>query len=396
MAFAPLEAGDPERIGRYRIVGLLGRGGMGRVYLGLSSSGRAVAVKVVRVEFADDPRFRRRFVREVEAARRVTGLFTTAVVDADPEGMPAWLATAYVPGRSLEAAVAAHGAWPGRAAMALGAELAEALDAIHRADLVHRDLKPSNVLLAADGPRVIDFGISLAAESTMLTESGAVIGTPGFIAPEQLVHGRASAASDVFALGAVLAYTATGRNPFGTGHAHALNDRVVHLEPDLGGLPPEAADVAVRCLAKEPGLRPTVAELIAELGRLSEVEGVDGFFTEVAWLPEPVAAEIARARAEPLPTPIAPAATVATTYFPPPTAVDLPRSGTASGGGYRGGARRRILAGLAVLVVLVCVVTAALVFGRSSGDDRGAAGHPSGDGRTGAPGFSLRLSGGVC
>ncbi|WP_240450491.1 serine/threonine-protein kinase [Streptomyces sp. 11-1-2] len=181
--FAPLEAGDPERVGRYRIVARLGRGGMGRVYLGRSPGGRAVAVKVVRPELAEDPDFRRRFDREVKAARRVTGFFTAAVVDAEPEAMPPWLATEYVPGMSLDAAVDAHGAWPEPSALALGAALAEALEAVHGADVVHRDLKPSNVLLAANGPRLIDFGISLAAEATKLTETGATIGTPGFMSP---------------------------------------------------------------------------------------------------------------------------------------------------------------------------------------------------------------------
>ncbi|MDW6063609.1 serine/threonine-protein kinase [Streptomyces sp. FXJ1.4098] len=182
-AIAPLEAGDPERVGRYRIVGRLGRGGMGQVYLGRSPGGRAVAVKVVRAELADDPDFRRRFVREVAAARQVTGFFTAAVVDADPEGMPPWLATEYVPGMSLDAAVAAHGAWQESSVLALGAALAEALEAVHGADVVHRDLKPSNVLLAADGPRLIDFGISLASEATKLTLTGAMVGTPGFMSP---------------------------------------------------------------------------------------------------------------------------------------------------------------------------------------------------------------------
>ncbi|WSK90583.1 serine/threonine-protein kinase [Streptomyces sp. NBC_01278] len=351
--------GDPGQVGRYRIVGRLGRGGMGQVYLGLSSSGRAVAVKVVRASLADDPGFRRRFVREVEAARRVTGFFTAAVVDAEPEGTPAWLATTYVPGMSLEAAVAAYGAWPTRSVLALGAALAEALDAVHSTDLVHRDLKPSNVLLAADGPRVIDFGISLAAETTKLTESGVVIGTPGFISPEQLVHDTVSAASDVFALGAVLAYTATGSTPFGSGHAHALNYRVAHLEPDLSGLPPELADVVARCLAKDPARRPTVPHLVDELGRVSEVAGADGFFTEADWLPEPVAAEINRVQAEPLPP------------LPPLSEAEPPPSGSGAGDGNRRPARRRILTGLAGTAVLALIVTTALLSGRLSGDGEG-------------------------
>ncbi|WP_405677318.1 serine/threonine-protein kinase [Streptomyces sp. NBC_00868] len=350
-AFAPLQAGDPRQVGRYRIVGRLGRGGMGVVYLGLSSSGRAVAVKVVRAVLADDPGFRQRFVREVEAARKVTGVFTAAVVDAEPEGRPAWLATTYVPGVSLESAVSGYGAWPARSVMALGAALAEALDAVHGADLVHRDLKPSNVLLAADGPRVIDFGISLAAEATKLTESGVVIGTPGFISPEQLVHDTASAASDVFALGAILVYTATGSTPFGSGHGHALNYRVAHLDPDLTGLPPELSDVVERCLDKDPARRPTVPHLVEELARVSEAEGADGLFTEADWLPGPVAAEIIRVRDEPLPP------------LPPPSDSD-----SDSGGGSRA-TRRRILTGLAGAGLVTLVAMTALLSGGPPGDD---------------------------
>ncbi|XIE80968.1 serine/threonine-protein kinase [Streptomyces sp. SBR177] len=200
-------------MGRYRILARLGAGGMGRVYLGRSTSGRMVAVKVVRAELSEDPDFLRRFAREVEAARRVTGFFTAAVVDADPEGSPAWLATAYVPGLALDAAVQAHGAWPRRSLHHLGAGLVEALEAIHGTGLIHRDLKPSNVLLATDGPRVIDFGISLATESSVLTQTGMVIGTPGYMSPEQVTGHRIGPASDVFSLGAVLAFAGTGKSP---------------------------------------------------------------------------------------------------------------------------------------------------------------------------------------
>ncbi|MEV4445347.1 serine/threonine-protein kinase [Streptomyces mirabilis] len=232
-AFEMLEAGDPRQVGRYRIVARLGEGGMGRVYLGRSPGGRAVAVKVVRPELADDGDFRRRFAREVAAARRVNGVFTAGVVDADPDGSPAWLATAYVPGVPLGDAVAAHGPWPEGPVLALGAGLAEALEAIHAAEVVHRDLKPSNILLAPDGPRVIDFGISVTGEASALTRTGVVVGTPGFMSPEQLTGKPVGPASDVFSLGAVLAFTATGAGPFGTGSAHALSFRVVYEEPDL-------------------------------------------------------------------------------------------------------------------------------------------------------------------
>lgn len=278
-------------MGRYRIVARLGAGGMGRVYLGRSASGRAVAVKVVRAELAEDARFRRRFAREVEAARRVTGFFTAAVVDAEPEGSPPWLATAYVPGVSLDEAVRAHGAWPLRSVLALGAGLAEALEAIHAARLIHRDLKPSNVLLAADGPRVIDFGISFAADASALTQTGMVIGTPGFMSPEQVTGKAVGPASDVFALGAVLTFAATGASPFGTGSAHAVNFRAVYEEPNLSGLSHGLA-VLSRCLAKDSARRPTVTALLAEFSlALGDSDGrgaATHALTDTEWLPSEI------------------------------------------------------------------------------------------------------------
>ncbi|MFH9735929.1 PQQ-binding-like beta-propeller repeat protein [Streptomyces sp. NPDC017260] len=292
--FAPLEETDPRRVGRFRIVARLGAGGMGRVYLGRSPGGRSVAVKVVRAELAEEAGFRRRFAREVETARRVTGFFTAAVVDADPQGSPAWLATEYVPGMPLGEAVGQHGPWPERNVLALGAGLAEALEAVHDAGVVHRDLKPSNVLLAADGPRVIDFGISVLAEvsahASVLTQTGAVIGTPGFMSPEQLVGGEVGPPSDVFSLGAVLAFTATGSGPFGAGAAQALNYRIVHEQPDLSGLSPVLADVVGRCLAKNPARRPSVAALVRDLGRSLSDEGQEASrpLSQGGWLPEPV------------------------------------------------------------------------------------------------------------
>ncbi|GAA0566065.1 protein kinase domain-containing protein [Actinomadura livida] len=354
---APVRTGDPERLGRYRIVGRLGGGGMGTVFLALSPGGRAVAVKVVRAELAEDPGFRRRFVREVDAARQVSGFFTAAVVDADPEGTPPWLATEYVPGVSLEAAVAAHGAWPEAAVLALGAALAEALESVHAAGVVHRDLKPSNVLLAADGPRVIDFGIARAAEATELTETGMVVGTPGFIAPEQLLADEVTAAGDVFALGAVLVFAATGTGPFGAGHAHALNYRVAHEEPELTGVPPALADVAARCLARDPARRPAVPDLVGELSRLAGTGQAAGFFTEAGWLPGPVAADVLRVRSAPLP-PGAPGPSVS-------------QGAPVAGGGTRapGPARRRILAAVAAAAAVALTTAAVVLALRSFGDD---------------------------
>ncbi|MEU1277634.1 ABC transporter substrate-binding protein [Streptomyces sp. NPDC005805] len=291
-------------MGRYRILARLGAGGMGRVYLGRSTSGRMVAVKVVRAELAEDPEFQRRFAREVEAARRVTGFFTAAVVDADPTGSPAWLATAYVPGLPLETAVRAHGAWPLRSLLVLGAGLTEALEAVHGAGLVHRDLKPSNVLLADDGPRVIDFGISILAEASALTQTGTVIGTPGFMSPEQVTGQQVGPASDVFSLGAVLAFAATGTTAFGTGSAHSVNFRAVYEEPDLRGLP-AGTEFVRRCLEKDPARRPTVPELLSLFGQLlGEADGhslADGQGWTTGWLPEAVAAALGSQAAAPLP-----------------------------------------------------------------------------------------------
>jgi serine/threonine protein kinase len=197
-----LQDGDPRQIGPYSLLRRLGGGGMGRVYLGRSAGGRLVAVKVIRTELSDDPSFRARFTREVAAARRVNGLYTALVVDADPDGPVPWLATAYVPGPSLSEAVAAHGPLSEATLLPLAAALAEGLAAIHAAGVVHRDLKPSNVLLAADGPRVIDFGISRAVEASALTGTNLLIGSPGFMSPEQAVGHDVGPPSDVFSLGA--------------------------------------------------------------------------------------------------------------------------------------------------------------------------------------------------
>ena len=206
-----LQPGDPQTIGPYRLVGRLGSGGMGRVYLGVSAGGRPVAVKVVRAELAEDPDFRTRFGREIAAARRVSGVFTAMVVDSDVDGPAAWLATSYVPGPSLSEAVDEHGPLPAGSLLTLAAGLAESLSAIHAAGVVHRDLKPSNVLLAEDGPRVIDFGISRAVESTALTQAGLVTGSPGYMSPEQARGYEIGPPRDIFSLGTVLAFAATGR-----------------------------------------------------------------------------------------------------------------------------------------------------------------------------------------
>jgi sugar lactone lactonase YvrE len=261
-----LRPGDPERIGEYRVIDVLGNGGMGRVYLCLSPGGRRVAVKVIRGDLAADPEFLARFRAEVKTAGQVNGAYTASLLGSNLDGPQLWLATTYA-GPSLAQVVMRHGPLPPRTVLALAAGLAEGLAAIHAAGVVHRDLKPSNVLLAEDGPRVIDFGISRAlAGSSVVTETGTVFGSPGYMSPEQAEGLRVDARSDVFSLGAVLTYAAAGHGPFGTGEAAALLYRVVHHPPDLHDVPDGIRGLAGRCLAKAPADRPTLTELLAELG----------------------------------------------------------------------------------------------------------------------------------
>jgi serine/threonine protein kinase len=274
-----LQPGDPQVIGPYRIRGQLGVGGMGRVFLGVSEGGRPVAVKVVRADLAADPEFRHRFRREIAVARKVSSQFTAPVIDADVDGPAPWLATAFVAGPSLADAVSQDGPLPVRAVLELAAGLAEGLRAIHAAGIVHRDLKPSNVLLAPDGPRVIDFGISRAIESSALTHTGMVVGSPGFMSPEQAEGGEVGPPTDIFSLGAVLAYAATGEGPFGAGSTPALVYRVVHSPASLDRVPAGVRPLIDRCLAKDPGERPTARELLAETAAVEPVAG---------WLPEPM------------------------------------------------------------------------------------------------------------
>ena len=268
-----LKPGDPQLIGPYRLVGQLGGGGMGRVFLGLSAGGRPVAVKVIRPELAADQEFRVRFSREVAAARRVSGLFTALVVDADVDGPVPWLATAYVAGPSLSEAVARYGPMPVLSALALAAGLAEGLSAIHAAGVVHCDLKPSNVLLCQDGPRVIDFGISRAAEAASVAGAGLVVGSPGFMSPEQALGQEIGPPSDIFSLGAVLAFAATGGGPFGQGSSPELAYRLVYGRPDLDLLPAELRPLVEQCLAKDPGWRLTADEVLAEANAMQPATG---------------------------------------------------------------------------------------------------------------------------
>ncbi|WP_079169656.1 serine/threonine-protein kinase [Streptomyces sp. CC77] len=270
------EAEPPERqeyAGRYRLGEVLGSGGMGVVRLAVSGSGLRLAVKVVHREHAADPEFRARFRQEVSAARRVSGAFTAPVVDADPDADRPWMATLFIEGPTLSERVKRNGPLAAAELRRVGAGLAEALRDIHRVGVVHRDLKPSNVLLASDGPRVIDFGISRPADSDVRTETGKLIGSPPFMAPEQFQRPReVGPAADVFAMGAVLVHAATGRGPFDSNSPYIVAYQVVHNEPDLAGVPDELAPVLLRCLAKDPEERPTPEELMTAL-RLPEEHG---------------------------------------------------------------------------------------------------------------------------
>ncbi|MEW1903862.1 bifunctional serine/threonine-protein kinase/ABC transporter substrate-binding protein [Streptomyces sp. NPDC086147] len=282
----------------YRLLGRLGAGGMGVVYLGRTANGELAAVKVTHADQADQPDFRARFRREVEAARRVSSPWAVPVTGADPDAPEPWMATAFVAGPSLGEAVTAHGALPERSVRLLGWAVSRALAAVHAAGLVHRDVKPGNVLLAVDGPRLIDFGIARSTGETALTATDMVVGTPGFLAPEQ-AEARADAigpAADVFALGCLLAYAATGRPPFGTGAPDALLYRTVHDEPDLTGVPEGLLDLVRACLAKDPAARPTAAGIGVRL-----VEDAPGDTAE--WLPAPVVRTIAERSARMLALP---------------------------------------------------------------------------------------------
>ncbi|MFD9366968.1 serine/threonine-protein kinase [Streptomyces sp. NPDC060020] len=332
--FQPLKADDPAVVGGYRLAAVLGAGGMGKVYLSYTPGGRPIAIKVIRPEFSEDPEFRRRFQQEVRAAERVQGLYTAPVIDSDTEGPQPWLATAYVPGPSLAHAVGRHGALPVRSVLLLTVGVAEALHVIHGAGIVHRDLKPANVLLASDGPRVIDFGIARAADSTALTSTGVSVGTPAFMAPEQASAGTVTPATDVFALGQIAAFTAIGASVFGDGPSHAVLYRIVHEDPDLSALPEELRPVVTRCLSRDPADRPTLTEVIELCNAASETplrQGED-------WLPQAVAGSITERLQLPAPAPTPPpqppTAAAAPTPTPTPTPTEVSPQAPAAAPGY--------------------------------------------------------------
>jgi eukaryotic-like serine/threonine-protein kinase len=345
-----LRAEDPRQVGEYQLIGRLGAGGMGTVFLGRSPGGRLVAVKMVHEALARDPEFRARFGREVQAAKMVSGAFTAPVIDADTDAACPWLASSYIAGPSLHQAVTGHGPLPAATVTALAAGLAEALAAIHQAGLVHRDLKPSNVLLAADGPRVIDFGIARAADDATITRSGFVVGSPGFMSPEQVTAGDVGPPGDVFALGAVLAYAATGQGPFGQGPSHTLMYRVVHEPPELDGIADrELRALISACLSKDPALRPAPRQILARsAGRGDAAPHFDD-----GWLPAFVAGTG-------VPTATAPEAPADTSTNSWPRAAPAPAPQREDPPSSKRGIRRRTYRRTAILATAVIAVAAGL------------------------------------
>jgi serine/threonine protein kinase len=316
----PLGADDPQRVGDFRLRARLGAGGMGRVYLGYSPGGRPVAVKVVHPELARDPEFMQRFRREVAAAQAVSGAYTAAVVGAGPDDTPPWLATTYVPGPSLGDLVARNGPLPENALWRLIGGLAEALQAIHARGLVHRDLKPGNILIAADGPRVIDFGISRTTSGTVVTATQTTIGTPAYMSPEQAQGLAVGPASDIFSLGSVLAFAASGVAPFGGGEMFAVGFRVVHGEPDLTRVPAPVLPVIEACLAKDPAARPDLGQL---LGTVATSTASHPEITPGRFWPDQVAAIVDSAEYQPAEYKPAPEPSPTVTALSSPAATSL-------------------------------------------------------------------------
>ncbi|MFJ9641708.1 serine/threonine-protein kinase [Streptomyces sp. NPDC101206] len=343
LALHPLGPGDPQEIAGYALLARIGEGGMGSVYLSRTRGNQPVAIKVIRREYAGDAEFRTRFGHEVQAARQVRGYHLVPVVDHDTEGEQPWLAGTYIPGLPLDEALAAHGPLPRGSALRLVACVARALESVHTAGIVHRDLKPGNIMLAADGPWVIDFGIARAAESTRLTRSGGFIGTPQFMSPEQGTGGELTPASDVFSLGLIAAVAAGGRHPYGDGAALTVATRIANTAvrpPDLSGYEAGLRPVLEAALAADPAARPAPAELAR---MCEELLGAAPARDLAGWLPEPWAGAIAAREAELRQYPARPAAPAAGTraYVPtrvpgarpaaPPTAPAAPVPPTAPG-----------------------------------------------------------------
>ena len=381
--FRPLDTGDPRRIGPFDLLGVLGSGGMGKVYLGQSPGGRRVAVKVVQESLAHHQEFRSRFRREIDAARQMNSLYTAALVDADPDAPLPWMATRYINGRSLQGEVSTDGPMSTRGALEVGVGIAEALEKIHEAGYVHRDLKPSNVVIDQYGPHVIDFGIIMkAAEDSGLTQAGQIIGTPGYMSPEQLAGRRVDSPSDIFSFGATLYYAATGSPP----------PRVELRDPDVSAVPdPALAELVRHCMTPDPAARPTAPELVGALiaalspaaatapvtssaaGTAAAGAGAAGAGSGTAGPPVATPPTVPPQTVQPRPTP--PPALVTALPTPTPVASRPPLQGPAPTGGTGGArppARRRgvLLAALAATVAVVLTVAFLLPkFWRSDGAD---------------------------
>jgi serine/threonine protein kinase len=322
-----LGSNDPTTVGNYRLTAVLGSGGMGRVYLAHSPSGRRVAIKVIRADLVQEPDIRQRFAREVAASRAVSGFFTAGVVDADLDANPPWLVTTFIPGPSLGSAVGQVGPLPLPSVRAIGAALAEALSAIHAAGLIHRDLKPGNILLASDGPRLIDFGISALSGSRTLTHLGAIMGSPGYMSPEQIEGKAVGPSTDVFALGAVLVFAVTGTAPFGGDSVPSLLYKTVHAPPDLSHVPDELRPLLASCLDKDPSRRP---DLLTVLRECTSGQDLASMFAP-GWLPAAltrdadtigtvIAAKAPTAPAHPAETPTTPPDSTEAPTTPPDSA----------------------------------------------------------------------------
>ncbi|GAA0369107.1 serine/threonine protein kinase [Actinoallomurus spadix] len=342
----PLGPSDPAKVGPFRLLGRLGGGAMGQVYLGESKTGRPVTVKVVRPHLAEDPHFRRRFVAEVAAVRRVDSPYTPAVIDAAPDADPPWMATAYIPGPSLGEVVRFEGPLPPATVLRLAAGIAEALEQIHAAGILHRDLKPANVLIEPTGPKVIDFGVAQADDGTRMTQTGAHVGTIPFMAPEQADGRPVTAASDIFALGSVLAYAATGVLPFGDGTNGEVLYRIIHTDPDPAALDchdERLRGLITRCLDKDPARRPTPEQII---------DTCSGQRLRMNWLPDSVDAWARR------------------------SVEDIGALLGRAAGRRARSVRLRLGAALVVVVVATAGVTAALTRGSGASDRKGG-GRPS-------------------
>jgi eukaryotic-like serine/threonine-protein kinase len=341
----PLTSDDPATIGGYRLEARLGSGGMGRVYLAFTPAGRPVALKVVRSDLSDDEDFRIRFEQEIQAAQRVRGLYTAELIDADPAASPPWLVTAYVPGPSVEEVIERDGPMPEAMVFRLIAGVAEALQAIHSAGVIHRDLKPSNVLLAQDGPRVIDFGIARALAATPMTRTGASMGSPDYMSPEQILNRPVTPAIDVFALGSLAAFAAVGRLPFGRGPITEVAHRVVREPPDLAGCPAGLVTLIEACLQKEPQARPVPGQIIEFCVARAALLG-DSSQPRLAPVPVPAGGA---------PAPSAWSARSATVALP------LPDPARLAGPGGRGGRWGRRRPRLSLVTALAIVATTAIV-----------------------------------